>query len=110
VSFSFWSVLFTQHGNTQHGTAHDLLRQRRHQLPQAPEVFESMVRFMQELGGNPGAPDTAWLPVRKRWSRVPQRGQQVLRAEESGTAGIFTLNCTDALNMAIRAWCGRAIM
>ena len=70
--------------------------------PKPPEVFDSMVKFMQELGGNPG-----------RSGHRMATGAEAMIAECRNAVSkffglldparcIFTLNCTDALNMAIK--------
>ncbi|HZN64780.1 MAG TPA: aminotransferase class V-fold PLP-dependent enzyme [Tepidisphaeraceae bacterium] len=71
-------------------------------LPKPREVTEAMVRYMTELGGSPGrgayreAVETGALifECRQRLSR--------LFNGERPEHFVFTLNCSDALNLAIR--------
>ncbi|HYF49031.1 MAG TPA: aminotransferase class V-fold PLP-dependent enzyme [Planctomycetota bacterium] len=70
--------------------------------PKPPEVFEQMVKFMQELGGNPG-----------RSGHRLATGAEAMITEARNAIGkffglknpdrcVFTLNCSDALNMSIK--------
>jgi cysteine desulfurase/selenocysteine lyase len=71
-------------------------------FPKPPEVFEFKTKFKQELGGNPG-----------RSGHRMATGADAMVGECRNTLSkffglknpdrcIFTLNCTDALNMAIK--------
>ena len=70
--------------------------------PKPPEIFEAMRKAMEEAGGNPG-----------RSGHRLATAAEALLGEASNSVGklfglqdparcIFTLNCTDALNMAIK--------
>jgi cysteine desulfurase / selenocysteine lyase len=70
--------------------------------PKPPEVFEAMLKFMREFGGNPG-----------RSGHRMATGAEAMLGEARNAVGkffglkdparcIFTLNCTDALNMALK--------
>lgn len=71
-------------------------------FPKPPEVFSAMTEFMQTLGGNPG-----------RSGHRMATGAESMLGECRNTVSkffglkdphrcIFTLNCTDALNIAIK--------
>jgi len=70
--------------------------------PKPPEVFEFMLEFMRESGGNPG----------RAGHRLAIQAEEMVntcRAEVSAFFGlrdprrcVFTMNCSDALNLAIK--------
>jgi len=70
--------------------------------PKPPEVFDAMNEFMRELGGNPG-----------RSGHRMATGAEAMICEARNAVSkffglvdpmrcVFTLNCTDALNMALK--------
>ena len=75
-------------------------------FPKPPEVLEAMSRFMREFGVSPG---------RGAYRETVQAGQMVRRCRQrinsliNGSSPdhiLFTLNCTDALNLAIKGLIG----
>ena len=71
-------------------------------FPKPPEVRMAMAGVMEKIGGNPGRAGHAGALA---GGRIMEKCRE-LAAEYTGIARpeqvIFCLNCTDALNMAIR--------
>ena len=80
--------------------------------PKPPCVIEAMTRYAEELGASPGrgAYDEARRSGELLWRcreailRLAHGGREIASPERV----IFTLNCSDALNLAIRGAVGRS--
>ncbi len=70
--------------------------------PKPPEVFDSMVRFMQELGGNPGRSGHRMATGAEAMVGECRNAVSKFFGLKNPDRCVFTLNCTDALNMAIK--------
>ena len=70
--------------------------------PKPPEVFDSMVRFMQELGGNPGRSGHRLATGAEAMVGECRNALSKYFGLKDPARCVFTLNCTDALNMAIK--------
>ena len=71
-------------------------------FPKPPEVFESMVKFMQELGGNPGRSGHRMATGAEAMVGECRNAVSKFFGLSDPNRCIFTMNCTDALNMAIK--------
>lgn len=70
--------------------------------PKPPAVLEAMHKYMQQVGANPGR---SGHKMAIQANRIVTEAREYLNSmfNASGPQGvIFTLNCTDALNMAIK--------
>ncbi len=70
--------------------------------PKPPEIFESMVKFMQELGGNPGRSGHRMATGAEAMVGECRNALSKFFGLKDPARCIFTLNCTDALNMGIK--------
>jgi cysteine desulfurase family protein len=70
--------------------------------PKPPEVFESMLEFMQELGGNPGRSGHRMATGAEAMVNECRNAVSKFFGLGDPARCVFTLNCTDALNMAIK--------
>ena len=71
-------------------------------FPKPPEVFESMTKFMQEFGGNPGRSGHRMATGAEAMIGECRNALSKYFGLKDTTRCVFTLNCTDALNMAIK--------
>jgi len=70
--------------------------------PKPPEVFEQMVKFMQELGGNPGRSGHRMATGAEAMVTEARNAVSKFFGLKDPARCVFTLNCTDALNMSIK--------
>jgi cysteine desulfurase/selenocysteine lyase len=70
--------------------------------PKPPEVFDSMTRFMKELGGNPGRSGHRLATGAEAMVVETRNALSKFFGLKNPDRCIFTMNCTDALNMAIK--------
>jgi cysteine desulfurase / selenocysteine lyase len=70
--------------------------------PKPPEVFEAMHKFMQELGGNPGRSGHRMATGAEGMIGECRNAVSRFFGLKDASRCIFTMNCTDALNMAIK--------
>jgi cysteine desulfurase family protein len=73
-------------------------------FPKPPSVIEAMQRYAVELGASPGR--GSYHESRESGRLLEQCRERLLRLfnGESPSSVIFTLNATDALNLAIQGW------
>jgi len=71
-------------------------------FPKPPEVYEAMLKFMQELGGNPGRSGHRMATGAEGMVNECRNALSKFFGGKDPARCIFTLNCTDALNMAIK--------
>jgi len=71
-------------------------------FPKPPEVFESMTKFMQELGGNPGRSGHRMATGAEAMVGECHNAVSKFFGLKNPDRCVFTMNCTDALNMAIK--------
>lgn len=85
-------------------------------FPKAPGVLDAMVRYARDLGASPGrgayaearaSGELLW-ECRERIHRLIRGGRGPTR-EDGPERVVFTLNCSDALNLAIRGAVCRAV-
>lgn len=85
-------------------------------FPKAPGVLDAMVRYANALGASPGrgayaearaSGELLW-ECRERIHRLIRGGRDATR-DDGPERVVFTLNCSDALNLAIRGVVGRAV-
>lgn len=70
--------------------------------PKPPEVFEAMNTFMAELGGNPGRSGHRLATGAEAMIGEARNAVSKFFGAKEPEKCIFTLNCSDALNMAIK--------
>lgn len=70
--------------------------------PKPPEVFEQMTKFMQEMGGNPGRSGHRMATGAEAMIGECRNAVSKFFGLKNPERCVFTLNCTDALNMAIK--------
>jgi cysteine desulfurase family protein len=70
--------------------------------PKPPEVFESMNQFMRDLGGNPGRSGHRMATGAEAMIGECRNALSKFFGLKDPSRCVFTLNCTDALNMAIK--------
>ena len=70
--------------------------------PKPPEVFESMNQFMRDLGGNPGRSGHRMATGAEAMIGECRNAVSKFFGLNDPAGCVFTLNCTDALNMAIK--------
>ena len=70
--------------------------------PKPPEVFDSMIKFMQDFGGNPGRSGHRMATGAEAMIMECRNALSKFFGAPDPDRCIFTLNCTDALNMAIK--------
>ncbi|HYG73752.1 MAG TPA: aminotransferase class V-fold PLP-dependent enzyme [Planctomycetota bacterium] len=70
--------------------------------PKPPEVYEAMLKFMQELGGNPGRSGHRMATGAEAMINECRNALSKFFGGKDPNRCIFTLNCSDALNMAIK--------
>ena len=81
---------------------HDLSRQRRHQFPKPEAVYQALDRFARQILANPGrAGHKMALAAERALDDCRHLLNQFFHGEEPERF-VFTLNCTDALNMAFK--------
>jgi cysteine desulfurase family protein len=71
-------------------------------FPKPPEVFTAMASFMQELGGNPGRSGHRMATGAEAMIGECRNAVSKFFGLKNPDRCVFTLNCTDALNMAIK--------
>jgi cysteine desulfurase family protein len=71
-------------------------------FPKPPETFDYMVRFMQELGGNPGRSGHRMATGAEGMVGECRNAVSKFFGLKDPARCVFTMNCTDALNMAIK--------
>lgn len=85
-------------------------------FPKAPGVMDAMARYASELGASPGrgayaeareSGELLW-ECRERIHRLIRGGRDATR-EDGPERVVFTLNCSDALNLAIRGVVSHAV-
>ena len=70
--------------------------------PKPPEVFDSMNQFMRELGGNPGRSGHRMATGAEAMIGECRNAVSKFFGLSDPSRTVFTLNCTDALNIAIK--------
>ncbi|HEY3324085.1 MAG TPA: aminotransferase class V-fold PLP-dependent enzyme [Planctomycetota bacterium] len=70
--------------------------------PKPLEVFESMLKFMQEFGGNPGRAGHRMATGAEAMIGQARNAVSKFFGLNDPARCVFTLNCSDALNMAIK--------
>src|SRR5260221_5640500 len=70
--------------------------------PKPPEVFDAMNQFMRELGGNPGRSGHRMATGAEAMIGECRNAVSKFFGLSDPARCVFTLNCTDALNMAIK--------
>ena len=70
--------------------------------PKPPEVFESMNQFMRDMGGNPGRSGHRMATGAEAMIGECRNAVSKFFGLNDPAGCVFTLNCTDALNMAIK--------
>lgn len=70
--------------------------------PKPPEVFEAMTKFMQESGGNPGRSGHRMATGAEAMIVEARNAISKFFGLKDPSRCVFTMNCTDALNMAIK--------
>ncbi|HLX62200.1 MAG TPA: aminotransferase class V-fold PLP-dependent enzyme [Planctomycetota bacterium] len=70
--------------------------------PKPPEVFEAMNLFMREMGGNPGRSGHRMATGAEAMIGECRNAVSKFFGLGDPARCVFTLNCTDALNMAIK--------
>jgi len=75
--------------------------------PKPPEVYEAMLKFMQELGGNPGRSGHRMATGAEGMVSECRNALSKFFGGKDPNRCIFTLNCSDALNMAIKGTVNR---
>ena len=70
--------------------------------PKPPEVFEAMNEFMRELGGNPGRSGHRMATGAEAMIGECRNAVSKFFGLNDPNRCIFTLNCTDALNIAMK--------
>jgi cysteine desulfurase family protein len=71
-------------------------------FPKPPEVFEAMQKFMQELGGNPGRSGHRMATGAEGMVNECRNALSKFFGLKNPERCVFTLNCSDALNIAIK--------
>ena len=71
-------------------------------FPKPEAVYQALDRFARHELANPGRPGTRWRWRPSGRSTTPGIGSTSSSTARRRSAWIFTLNCTDALNMAIK--------
>jgi len=71
-------------------------------FPKPPEVFEAMTKFMAEAGGNPGRSGHRMATGAEAMLLEARNAISKFFGHKDPSRCIFTLNCTDALNIAIK--------
>jgi len=70
--------------------------------PKPPEVFEAMLKFMKESGGNPGRSGHRMATSAEAMVGECRNALSKFFGLKQPERCVFTLNCSDALNMAIK--------
>jgi len=70
--------------------------------PKPPEVFEFMSKFMNEMGGNPGRSGHRMATGAEAMIGEARLALSKFFGVKQPERCVFTLNCTDALNMGIK--------
>lgn len=70
--------------------------------PKPPEVFDAMNDFMRELGGNPGRSGHRMATGAEAMIGEARNAVSKFFGLNDPSRCVFTLNCTDALNMAMK--------
>ncbi|MCY3021362.1 MAG: aminotransferase class V-fold PLP-dependent enzyme [Planctomycetota bacterium] len=70
--------------------------------PKPPEVFDFMLKFMREAGGNPGRAGHRMATGAEAMIGECRNALSKFFGVKDPARCIFTLNCSDALNMAIK--------
>src|SRR6185295_5720502 len=70
--------------------------------PKPPEVFAAMTKFMQEAGGNPGRSGHRMATGAEAMVVEARNAVSKFFGLKDPSRCVFALNCTDALNMAIK--------
>ena len=71
-------------------------------FPKPPEVFDSMLKFMHEFGGNPGRSGHRMATGAEAMVGECRNALSKFFGLKDPSRCIFTMNCTDALNMGIK--------
>jgi cysteine desulfurase family protein len=71
-------------------------------FPKPPEVFDQMVKFMKEMGGNPGRSGHRLATGAEAMVTEARNAVSKFFGLKNPDRCIFTMNCSDALNMAIK--------
>ena len=70
--------------------------------PKPPEVFATMTKFMADAGGNPGRSGHRMATSAEAMLLEARNAISKFFGHQDPSHCIFTLNCTDALNIAIK--------